>query len=60
MMVLRMRFFQDELLNLAACRLGRFFKEQSFLMMSRKTPFSYPSTDVDHGTIQIGNTGIME
>jgi hypothetical protein len=32
MLVLRMRFFQDELLNLAACRLGRFFKEQSFLI----------------------------
>jgi hypothetical protein len=43
-----MRFFQDERLNLTACRFGRFFKDQSFLVRLKKTPFLYPITDVHH------------
>jgi hypothetical protein len=41
-------FFQHELLNLTACRFRRFLKDQSFLMRLKKTPFSYPITDVNH------------
>jgi hypothetical protein len=39
---------QYELLDFTASRLGKFFKDERFLIRLKKTPFLYPVADVHH------------